>query len=182
LTSHVDVGTRPVQSSHEAPFWPHCVSTKPAWQTSLWSQHPVQLLASHFGGAATHAFLLQVPPAVSQLVHAWPPVPQNVLRLPGRQFVPSQHPLGQVEGSQTGGGDWQRPALHVPPPGVAVQSLQKPPATPHSLAVVPGWQLPLKSQHPSQFVESQKLFVSQKPPKPPWATQNPPTEVQSAQD
>lgn len=141
----------------------------------------MQLLASHFGGALVHALLLQVPPVASQLVHACPPVPQKVLRSPGRQFVPSQQPLGHVEGSQTGGGDWQRPAVHVPP-GVAVQSLQKPPAMPQSLAAVPGWQLPLKSQQPLQFVESQKLFVSQKPPKPPCATQNPPTAVQSAQD
>jgi hypothetical protein len=138
----VDVGTITVQSSHDAPLCPHCVSMKPAWHVLAWSQQPVQLLALQVGATFTHVPPLQVSFEAAQLVHDLPPVPQNESRLPGRQFLlASQQPVGHVFESHVGGGGRQSPPLHVPL--LNEQSVQNPPPTPHELFDVPGTHAPV---------------------------------------
>jgi hypothetical protein len=112
----VDAGTSAVQFSHDAPFCPHCVSMKPAWQVPVASQHPAQFEAVHVGGGPPHAWFSQLWPEASQFVQAAPPVPQSVSRSPGRQACPSQHPAGHVSALHVGGGGVvQTPLAHWPP-------------------------------------------------------------------
>jgi hypothetical protein len=84
----------------------------PGWHVLDWSQHPWQFAALHVGTPATHAWAVQVLLEAPQLVQTPPPLPQNESRLPGKQSVPSQHPVGQVAALHTGGGS----LTHAPPP------------------------------------------------------------------
>ena len=100
-TSHVDGGTRAVQSWQVAPCSPHCVLAKPAWQLPLGSQHPSQL-CSHTGAPSgdVHTPNSHWLPMVVQLVHCRPLVPQWGASKPPRQLPSaSQHPA-QLAGPQ----------------------------------------------------------------------------------
>ena len=152
----------------QVPFWQTCpesqaVAQPPQCAGSVWTSAQVPLQQLWAPGQST-----QVAPAA----------PQAAPLVPGRQFpVPSQQP-SQLPGPQVGVSETQFPfwqvwldAQAVPQPpqcaGSVVRSAQVPlqqlcwpgqstqvvPAMPQDAPLVPGRQLPLASQQPSQLVE-----------------------------
>jgi hypothetical protein len=137
------------QSRQALPPAPHAVGAPPPRQTGMGEppvipQQPLQLDGPQ-GGTA------HVPPVqtslAGQVAHAPPPTPHPPTLVPVSHVLPLQQPL-QLPGphavtcfSQTL--DWQVK--------VAGHAAQLSPFCPHSALVVPPWQMPFGSQHPSQF-------------------------------
>jgi len=101
-----------VQLEHATPLAPHAVSMKPASQTPVASQQPVQLAALQTV-ELLHAFAVQVAP-LGQTVQAAPPPPQTLVVVPAWQTpLMSQQPL-QLPGPQAAAsGPWQKPNWQV---------------------------------------------------------------------
>jgi hypothetical protein len=100
---------------------------------------------------------LQIPPALVQSVHAAPPVPQAMSRVPARQVVVvSQHPAAHVTAvhgppaplldEELVGG---RQAPEVQVMDAPMQLAHREPPRPHAVSLIPGKQAPPASQQPA---------------------------------
>jgi hypothetical protein len=165
--SHTDGGFCIVQSVHIAPETPQAVSMKPASQTPVESQQPVQLdgpqvfVGTHAPVAAEHVVL------AGQTAHMLPPSPHSPWVVPPWQTpVVSQHPAQLWELHSLL--NWQMPPPVKPPskgsgpgpgpggPGkklglqveLPAQTRHCSPPLPHCELVSPGWQVPVLSQQP----------------------------------
>jgi len=117
-------------------------------------QHPLQFCAPH--GVATHccAFGSHTAPTDVQLSQTWPPEPQVLSCVPAAHRKPPmpsdwQQPVGQVVALQAACGVSQtwRVGSHCWNPADGQFAHASPPV-PHSVAWVPGWQVPVVSQQP----------------------------------
>jgi len=127
------------QSTQAVPPVPHAVAEVPLTHLPPASQQPLeQVVAPQVWGTGSHLPLLHASVA-AQALQAAPPAPQAAFDWPATQApLPSQQPLGQVEGPQAtvvqawstqSSPFWQ--ALHSTPP------------LPHTAGLFPGRQTPV---------------------------------------
>src|ERR1700722_11021413 len=115
---------------------------------SVPKQQPAQLDGPQEGGGFTHSPPVQTRPSFWHAWHVIPPNPHSFGSTPAKHVLPTQHPL-QVWGLHWVIGSahawWVASQVWKPS---AVQLSHASPPLPHWLSALPGWHVPVASQHP----------------------------------
>ena len=99
-----------LQALHVSPPEPQALADVPLLHCLFWQQ-PVQLLVPQEPEVGTQEPLMHFS-VLLHILHAPPPVPQELRLIPPIQVVPRQQPVAQLEAPQVWDLSWHSPSLH----------------------------------------------------------------------